>query len=234
MEPITRGVTRLAERDEIPALDHSLSWALSQALVLPSGAGGVGSGVGFRRFHGLLLVHDSSGCAASAKCATRRRVTEWNERSNGGRSQRVAEAGGSLALEAQGAGGSRPDNDGGGPALPDGPGPASDTGRCTTARLSWARWVIGLFQRSPRAGPPPSGASSRSLEVLGVRGQACGSLRRLARLTSTERPLPSLARHRSGPSTCSTTRVPLGSTRRVHRRARADRSGTAHRPATRV
>jgi hypothetical protein len=29
-------------------------------------------------------------------------------------------------------------------------------------------------------------------------------------------------------------RVPLGSTRRVHRRARADRSGTAHRPATRV
>ena len=39
-------------------------------------------------------------------------MTEWNERSNGGPSQGVAEAGGSPALEAQGAGGSRPDNDG--------------------------------------------------------------------------------------------------------------------------
>jgi hypothetical protein len=39
-------------------------------------------------------------------------MTEWNERSNGGPSQRVAEAGGSLVLEAQGAGGSSPDNDG--------------------------------------------------------------------------------------------------------------------------
>jgi hypothetical protein len=66
------------------------------------------------------------GCAASAECATRRRLTEWNERSNGGPSQRVAEAGGSLALEAQGAGGSSPDNDG--------------TGRyCQTARARQAR-----------------------------------------------------------------------------------------------
>jgi hypothetical protein len=39
-------------------------------------------------------------------------MTEWNERSNGGPSQRAVEAGGSLALEAQGAGGSSPDNDG--------------------------------------------------------------------------------------------------------------------------
>jgi hypothetical protein len=39
-------------------------------------------------------------------------VIEWSERSNGGPSQRVVEAGGSLALEAQGAGGSSPDNDG--------------------------------------------------------------------------------------------------------------------------
>ena len=39
-------------------------------------------------------------------------MIEWSERSNGGPSQRVVEAGGSLALEAQGAGGSSPDNDG--------------------------------------------------------------------------------------------------------------------------
>ena len=39
-------------------------------------------------------------------------MIEWSERSNGGPSQRVVEAGGSLALEAQGAGGSGPDNDG--------------------------------------------------------------------------------------------------------------------------
>jgi hypothetical protein len=39
-------------------------------------------------------------------------MTEWSERSNGGPSQRVVEAGGSLALEAQGVGGSSPDNDG--------------------------------------------------------------------------------------------------------------------------
>jgi hypothetical protein len=39
-------------------------------------------------------------------------MIEWTERSNGGPSQRVVEAGGSLALEAQGAGGSGPDNDG--------------------------------------------------------------------------------------------------------------------------
>jgi hypothetical protein len=37
-------------------------------------------------------------------------MTEWNERSNRGPSQRVAEAGGSPALEARGAGGSGPDN----------------------------------------------------------------------------------------------------------------------------
>jgi hypothetical protein len=39
-------------------------------------------------------------------------MIEWSERSNGGPSQPVVEAGGSLALEAQGAGGSSPDNDG--------------------------------------------------------------------------------------------------------------------------
>jgi hypothetical protein len=39
-------------------------------------------------------------------------MTEWNERSNDDPSQRVVEAGGSLALEAQGAGGSGPDNAG--------------------------------------------------------------------------------------------------------------------------
>jgi hypothetical protein len=55
---------------------------------------------------------DLPGCAVSTECATRRRLTEWNERSNGGPSQRVAEAGGSLALEALGAGGSSPDHDG--------------------------------------------------------------------------------------------------------------------------
>ena len=53
-------------------------------------------------------------------------MTEWNERSNGGPSQRVAEAGGSLVLEAQGAGESSPDNDG--------------TGRhCQTVRVRQAR-----------------------------------------------------------------------------------------------
>ena len=54
-------------------------------------------------------------------------LTEWNERSNGGPSQRVAEAGGSPALEAQGVDGSSPDND--------------ETGRyCQTARAWQARW----------------------------------------------------------------------------------------------
>jgi hypothetical protein len=38
-------------------------------------------------------------------------MTEWSEKSNGGPSQRVVEAGGNLALEAQGADGSSPDND---------------------------------------------------------------------------------------------------------------------------
>ena len=53
-------------------------------------------------------------------------MIEWSERSNGGPSQRVVEAGGSPALEAQGAGGSSPDNDG--------------TGRyCQTARVRQAR-----------------------------------------------------------------------------------------------
>jgi hypothetical protein len=39
-------------------------------------------------------------------------MIEWVEISNGGPSQRVAEAGGSPVLEAQGVGGSSPDNDG--------------------------------------------------------------------------------------------------------------------------
>jgi hypothetical protein len=69
---------------------------------------------------------DWPGCAASTKCATRRRMIEWSERSNGGPSQRVVEAGGNLALGAQGVGGSGPDNDG--------------TGRhCQTARVRQAR-----------------------------------------------------------------------------------------------
>ena len=37
-------------------------------------------------------------------------MTEWSEKSNGGSSQRVAEAGGSPALEARSTGGSSPDN----------------------------------------------------------------------------------------------------------------------------
>jgi len=53
-------------------------------------------------------------------------MIEWVERSNGGPSQRVVEAGGSPVLEAQGTGGSSPDNDG--------------TGRhCQTARVRQAR-----------------------------------------------------------------------------------------------
>src|SRR4051812_47511504 len=55
---------------------------------------------------------DPPGCAASTKCATRRRLTEWKERSNGGPSQRVAEAGGSPVLEARDTGGSSPYDDG--------------------------------------------------------------------------------------------------------------------------
>jgi hypothetical protein len=53
-------------------------------------------------------------------------MIEWVEISNGGPSQRVAEAGGSPGLEAQAVGGSSPDNDG--------------TGRyCQTARVRLAR-----------------------------------------------------------------------------------------------
>jgi hypothetical protein len=66
------------------------------------------------------------GCAASTECATRRRMIEWSERSTCGPSQRVAEAGSSPALEAQGLGGSSSDDDG--------------TGRhCQTARARQAR-----------------------------------------------------------------------------------------------
>ena len=56
---------------------------------------------------------------------------EWSERSNGGPSQRVVEAGGSLALEARGAGASGPDNDGTGRYCQTARGPASETGRCS-------------------------------------------------------------------------------------------------------
>jgi hypothetical protein len=78
-------------------------------------------------------------------------MTEWNERSNGGPSQRVVEAGGSLALEAQGAGGSGPDNDG--------------TGRyCQTARVRQARRE-GVARANQWPNPLKRGTGSNLADV---------------------------------------------------------------------
>src|SRR5215216_6235089 len=57
-------------------------------------------------------------------------MIEWVERSNGGPSQRVVEAGGSLALGSAGCGWEQPRQRRDGPVPPDGLGPASETGRC--------------------------------------------------------------------------------------------------------
>jgi hypothetical protein len=90
-------------------------------------------------------------CAASTKCATRRRMTEWSERSNGGPSQRVVEAGGSLALEAQGADGSSPDND--------------ETGRyCQTVWAWQARWE-GVGRANQWLNPLKRGIGSNLADV---------------------------------------------------------------------
>jgi hypothetical protein len=94
---------------------------------------------------------DLSGCAQSAECATTRRMTEWNEISNDGPSQRVAEAGGSLTLEAQGVGGSSPDNDG--------------TGRyCQTARVRQVRWE-GVARANQWLNPLKRGIGSNLVDV---------------------------------------------------------------------
>jgi hypothetical protein len=78
-------------------------------------------------------------------------MIEWSERSNGGPSQRVVEAGGSLALEAQGAGGSSPDNDG--------------TGRyCQTARGRQARRE-GVARANQWSNPLKRGIGSNLADV---------------------------------------------------------------------
>jgi hypothetical protein len=78
-------------------------------------------------------------------------MTEWNERSNGGPSQRVAEAGGSPALEAQGLDGSSPDNDG--------------TGRyCQTARVRQARRE-GVARANQWLNPLKRGIGSNLVDV---------------------------------------------------------------------
>jgi hypothetical protein len=90
-------------------------------------------------------------CAASTKCATRRRMTEWSERSSGGPSQRLVEAGGSLALEAQGADGSSPDND--------------ETGRyCQTVWAWQARWE-GVARANQWLNPLKRGIGSNLADV---------------------------------------------------------------------
>src|SRR6266511_1482261 len=78
-------------------------------------------------------------------------MIEWVEISNCGPSQRVAEAGGSLALEAQGAGGSSPDDDG--------------TGRyCQTA---WARQARreGVARANQWSNPLKRGIGSNLADV---------------------------------------------------------------------
>ena len=78
-------------------------------------------------------------------------MIEWSERSNGGPSQRVVEAGGSLALGAQGVGGSGPDNDG--------------TGRhCQTARVRQARRE-GVARANQWASPLKRGIGSNLADV---------------------------------------------------------------------
>ena len=129
-------------------------------------------------------------------------MIEWTERSNGGPSQRVVEAGGSLALEAQGAGGSSPDNDG--------------TGR--HRQTAWVRqarregvaranqWSNPLKRGSgsnladvgrdvAHAGPGGLGDSVRRYFVAGAEamGKVCGVL--MARLQGKSwAPLPSIDR----------------------------------------
>src|SRR6188472_385206 len=78
-------------------------------------------------------------------------LTEWNEISNGGPSQRVVEAGGSLALEAQGVDGSSPDNDG--------------TGRhCQTAWVRQARRE-GVARANQWLNPLKRGIGSNLVDV---------------------------------------------------------------------
>jgi hypothetical protein len=78
-------------------------------------------------------------------------MIEWSERSNGGPSQRVVEAGGSLALGAQGVGGSGPDNDG--------------TGRYgQTARVRQARRE-GVAGANQWLNPPKRGIGSNLADM---------------------------------------------------------------------
>jgi hypothetical protein len=78
-------------------------------------------------------------------------LTEWSERSNGGPSQWVAEAGGSLALEAQGLDGSSPDND--------------EAGRyCQTVRARQARRE-GVARANQWLNPLKRGIGSNLVDV---------------------------------------------------------------------
>jgi hypothetical protein len=78
-------------------------------------------------------------------------MTEWSERSNGGPWQRVAEAGGGLAVEAQGWGESSPDNDG--------------TGRCCrTAGVRRARRE-GVARANQWLNPLKRGSGSNRVDV---------------------------------------------------------------------
>jgi hypothetical protein len=95
-------------------------------------------------------------------------LTEWNEISNGGPSQRVVEAGGSPALEAQGVDGSSPDNDG--------------TGRhCQTAWVRQARRE-GVARANQWLNPLKRGIGSNLVDVgrgaVHVRPEWRGRLRR--------------------------------------------------------
>ena len=78
---------------------------------------------------------------------------------NGGPSQRVAEAGGSPALEAQGAGGSSPDNDG--------------TGRyCQTVRVRQARRE-GVAEANQWLNPLKRGIGSNLVDMGRAAVHAC-------------------------------------------------------------
>jgi hypothetical protein len=86
-------------------------------------------------------------------------MIEWSERSNGGPSQRVVEAGGSLALGAQGAGGSSPDNAG--------------TGRyCQMARVRQARRE-GVARANQWLNPLKRGIGSNLVDVGRDAAHAC-------------------------------------------------------------
>jgi hypothetical protein len=78
-------------------------------------------------------------------------MIEWVEISDCGPSQRVAEAGGSLALEAQGVGGSSPDNDGAGRY-------------CQTARVRQARRE-GVVRANQWLNPLKRGIGSNLADV---------------------------------------------------------------------